>query len=86
MSIGKGEDMNPTIAEMNRAFANSFMKPQAFRGVDIESEILESGMDYDADGLYCRLSASGYLDCTDWHGPFATLEECADCLMDNYAD
>jgi hypothetical protein len=24
---------------------------------------------------WCRLSASGYMDCTDWHGPFATADQ-----------
>lgn len=24
---------------------------------------------------WCRLSAPGYMDCTDWSGPFNTLEE-----------
>jgi len=26
-------------------------------------------------GWYTRLSASGYMDCTDWEGPFETEEE-----------
>ena len=33
------------------------------------------------EGWYSRLSAPGYLDCTDWSGPFTTeqeaLENCA---------
>lgn len=31
-------------------------------------------------GIFYRLSAPGYLDCTEWSGPFATLDDArADC-------
>lgn len=37
-------------------------------GTEAESLVgLESGLDLDK-GFYCRLSANGYLDCTDWAG------------------
>lgn len=72
--------------EMKAAFADSFMKPQCFIGGDIQMEIMEAGLDLDDEGYYCRLSASGYLDCTDWSGPFETLEESAQYLIDTYAD
>ena len=35
-------------------------------------------------GYYGRLSAPGYLDCTDWHGPFDTAEEALDYVCDIY--
>lgn len=35
------------------------------------------------DGFVCRLSASGYLDCTDWQG-FDTEQECKDSLAEMY--
>ena len=35
-------------------------------------------------GWWARLSASGYLDCTDWHGPFPGLEEARNCIVDTY--
>lgn len=75
----------PTIALMHETFKDSFMKPQAFFGADIESEVLEAGLDLEFDGIYCRLSAPGYLDRTDWHGPFESLSEAADHLLDMYA-
>ena len=32
-------------------------------------------------GWYWRLSASGYLDCTDWSGPFSTeFSAVLDCI------
>lgn len=35
-------------------------------------------------GWYSRLSAPGYLDCTDWSGPFETEQEALDYVMDLY--
>lgn len=37
-------------------------------------------------GYFSRLSASGYLDCTDWNGPYETLYECVWDLFMNYFD
>ena len=74
------------IDEMKQAFAESFMKPQCFVGSDIEYELMESGMDVETDKYYTRLSADGYLDCTDWHGPFDSVEYCAEFLLDTYCD
>ena len=42
---------------------------------DIDSEEYEAGW-------YSRLSASGYLDCTEWSGPFQTEKEALDYIMD----
>src|SRR5271167_1082360 len=36
------------------------------------------------EGWYGRLSASGYLDCTDWHGPYATADEALDAVKEQY--
>jgi hypothetical protein len=74
------------IQEMREAFKGQFMQPVCYRGRDIEEALIDSGMDYEEDGIYCRLSADGYLDCTDWHGPFATIEDAARFLVDTYAD
>lgn len=31
-----------------------------------------------------RLSASGYMDCTDWIGPFETLDEARESVQDTF--
>lgn len=35
-------------------------------------------------GIFCRLSAPGYMDCTDWAGPFATLDDAMEFITDQY--
>lgn len=35
-------------------------------------------------GWYARLSAPGYMDATDWHGPYATEEEALKAVCDFY--
>jgi hypothetical protein len=35
-------------------------------------------------GWYGRLSAPGYLDCTDWSGPYSSEEEAGEALNDMY--
>ena len=35
-------------------------------------------------GYFARLSAPGYLDCTDWHGPYKTLAEAREHLSAIY--
>lgn len=50
-----------------------------------DADYLEKmGEDADLPGFYCRLSASGYLDCTEWSGPFDTMEEAMADLITTY--
>jgi hypothetical protein len=35
-------------------------------------------------GWFCRLSAPGYMDCTDWSGPFETEQEARDHIAETY--
>lgn len=37
-------------------------------------------------GWFCRLSAPGYMDCTDWSGPYESEEEAAQELLSMFAD
>jgi hypothetical protein len=67
-------------------FADSFMKPHYYMGDQIQLEIMEAGLDLEDEGIYCRLSADGYMDCTDWSGPFETIGEAAQHLIDTYAE
>jgi hypothetical protein len=80
--------MSNAIERMREAFADSFMKPEAFR-LDDESmayELAMCGLDVEEGAIYARLSASGFLDCLEWLGPFDTLDAAADELVRLYAD
>lgn len=37
-------------------------------------------------GYFARLSAPGYLDCTDWSGPYSSATEAEDALSEMYGD
>lgn len=37
-----------------------------------------------AESIFCRLSAPGYMDCTEWSGPFDTLEEAREYIRETY--
>ena len=71
------QDVESAIAELN----DGFMQPdvQEFAWPDDDAEIAEAG-------IYYRLSAPGYLDCTDWSGPFETVEEAVADMLSMYAD
>jgi len=46
----------------------------------------EAGIYEVKEGWFARLSAPGYLDCTDWDGPFKTEQEAKEYLIDIYGD
>jgi len=37
-------------------------------------------------GWFCRLSAPGYMDCTEWSGPYETEQEAIEALDAMYGD
>lgn len=73
------------ISQLEDAFAGHFMQPEAFLGSEIDSRVIEAGLDLEYDGVYARLSAPGYLDCTEWEGPFETAQDAARHLIETYA-
>ena len=81
----KGNVRMSNVQQMKEYFADHFMKPQCYLGVQIIDELMHSGLDAEDDSYYCRLSADGFLDCTEWHGPFDSVEDCADFLLDAFA-
>lgn len=79
--------MTKTAVELlNEASRTSFMKPQCYKGEEIQLEIMEAGLDLVDDKYYCRLSAPCYLDCTDWSGPYDSVADCAAALLEMYFD
>jgi hypothetical protein len=72
------EEATTIIGHMN----DDFMTPEF---VYYESAP-DDGDDDAISGWWCRLSAPGYLDCTDWHGPFDTEDDAIEYLIDTYFD
>ena len=52
----------------------------AFRETDGACNVVK------ARGWYCRLSASGYMDCTDWDGPFTSQLRAEEHLVETHDD
>ena len=68
------------------ALSRGFMTPEVqWFTVDPELENdITTNHGHETAGFYCRLSASGYLDCTDWSGPFQTENEAVAELISMY--
>lgn len=66
--------------------SQEFMVPVAefFAQGELELED-EDGNEYGA-GWYARLSAPGYMDATEWSGPFGTEDEALEALYEMYGD
>lgn len=78
---------NETRNKLMEAFDGQFMQPEIAKGIELdEYHHDEFGDDWDENSFYGRLSASGYLDCTDWSGPFDTIDEAAEHLIDIYSE
>lgn len=73
------------------------MRPQVFHGHMTPLEdggLVEGGYFSERDhgpaagpdefGWFCRLSAPGYMDCTEWSGPFDTEDEAREHLAETY--
>ncbi len=74
------------VQRLNAEAKGWFMKPQCYVGIGIQEQILEAGLDLEDDKFYARLSASGYLDCTDWSGPYDSIEDAAAGLLELYGE
>ena len=88
-----GEEDARAYANLHLALEHGFMTPEYYHGSCVLTDdgwVPDDGSADDAadcqDGWLCRLSASGYLDCTDWHGPYASRVEALIALVDLYAD
>lgn len=74
--------------------SKEFMKPVACYFDETEAreyctdpdDLLLSDDDQPGAGWYSRLSAPGYLDCTDWSGPHDTERAALQALFDMYGE
>ena len=71
-----------------------FMQPEVAMGVFVRSEdgewcpehYAEGAFDERVEGVFARMSAPGYMDRTEWDGPFETCEEAAGALYGMYGE
>lgn len=78
------EILNWTVPEVQASIETlnyGFMKPcvESFYSSDEGAGISEPG-------IYWRMSAPGYMDCTEWSGPLETEEEAVAEMLQMYAD
>lgn len=73
---------HPDVVHIMHVLSQHFLQPdvQWFNQEDL------AGTELEKPGWYHRLSAPGYLDCTDWTGPFDCEEEANSDLCDMYGD
>ena len=72
-----GEDSN----------GESFMYPEEyFTKEQVRKEVGKVNSIGIKAGWFGRLSASGYMDSTDWAGPFASEKACEDYLQEMYGE
>lgn len=64
--------------------AKYMTKEEAYEYVFLPAKEQGGDPDEPKAGWYGRLSASGYLDATDWVGPFDTGPEALDAVMEFY--
>lgn len=50
----------------------------------LEGKPLRDAEPETVSGWFARLSAPGYMDCTDWSGPFATEDEAREHIRDMF--
>ena len=91
-TVGEGYSRFDTLEDA-QAFLGQFMQPEIVgpetfydTGDGWNPEPTEDGPQETAHGYFARLSASGYLDCTKWGGPFETEAEAARYLIDTYGN
>ena len=88
-----GEEDARAYADLHSELERGFMTPEYYHGACVMTDdgwMPDDGSAADpaecGEGWFGRLSASGYLDCTDWHGPYASQAEALIALVDAYAD
>ena len=77
---------HPDVVYIMAELAKEFLQPEVRWLAFGELQESDIGSEGNEAGWYHRLSAPGYLDCTDWTGPFTTEEEANSDLCDMYGD
>lgn len=64
---------------VSNEYGDEYVIPHGYADL-IDGETLEPC----GPGYFARLTAPGYMDCTDWAGPYDTLEEARAYILETY--
>ena len=70
---------NESMGVVEDDFGDTRLVPVRYMTTDDMSKCGET-----KHGWFARLSAPGYLDCTEWEGPYKTEKEAVDAVCDLY--
>ena len=87
MATKKAEkfELSDDAREWLEAQCNEFMEPYAEKLSAKEAKEFTDDPTAKA-GWYSRLSAPGYMDCTEWQGPYSCENEAFEALYDTFAE
>ena len=71
---------NATFVEVTNERGESILVEQGYEDLGDDEEITAT---YE-DKWFCHLSADGYMDQTEWSGPFDTEDEAREYIRDTY--
>lgn len=80
--------ISPDALEWLNEQLGEFMQPSAsyFDAKEWQDTIDADRYDPDSAGWYSRLSAPGYLDCTEWQGPYESEAHALVALYETYGE
>ena len=79
MAFMEPDYSDETFVSVTKPNGESYLCPQGYEETE-EGDTVETI----SGKWFYRLSAPGYMDCTDWTGPFDTLAEARQALSDEW--
>jgi len=81
-------EVESSLANLNEGFMQPDVQPfSQDEALELMAELdAEADPSEDLAGYYFRLSAPGYMDCTDWSGPYQTEEGAVAEMLNQFAD
>jgi hypothetical protein len=78
-----------TLAQLNKGFMKPeicYLDSKELKKIDWPQDMISDEGCCPEPGWFHRLSAPGYLDCTDWCGPFDTRGEAEEACAEVYSN
>ena len=81
--LSSNEDGNIVLAQQGDSTEDPYIVERAEQ-YRPESNMQAAKVEHAGVGYVARLSAPGYMDCTEWEGPFGSVEEAMASLADHF--